>query len=356
MPEYEKGAFTARQSRKHLFNDQDSTILRPNFGGNSRSGLIKVSSRNRCPICNKPDWCGIAKDGSLAVCMRVEDGALRESRNGGFVHVLKESEYKAWPNPIHTNVSQSATLAMAAIGQRHAVYTALLESLTLTGRHGDDLLRRGLHDTFIANNLFASVPGQSKAKIVCAVLTSRFDLSGIPGFFRQGDGWRLAVGNWCAGYFVPVRDLAGRIQALQIRRDRGDSRYVWLSSKEKLEGTTSGAPVHFAASHRLRQGNVIITEGALKADVIAQFTECAVIGLAGVNSYKAKFGVALKAAGVRAVQIAFDADWQKNLAVSKRLERLGPILRDAGLKVSLLDWSLSEGKGLDDVLAKEVLL
>ena len=288
--------------------------------------------------------------------MRIFEGSVRESKNGGFVHVLKERERKAWQKRGHFVANQPTNQALAPVDRRNVVFTELLESLILSGRHSDDLMRRGLHDTFIANNLFASVPGESKAKIVCDAMASRFDLREVPGFFQQGNAWRLAVGDWCAGYFVPVRDLAGRIQALQIRRDNGDSRYVWLSSKEKLEGTTSGAPVHFAASHRLEQGSAIITEGALKSDVIAQYTESAVIGLAGVNSYKPNFGMALKAAGVRAVRIAFDADWQKNSAVSKGLERLGLMLRDAGLKVSLLDWALNEGKGLDDLLAREVAL
>jgi len=318
-----------------------------------KAKLKPVTRKHPCPICEKPDWCGLTDDGAIAICMRVVDGSIRDARNGGFVHVLKEREREAWRKPIQPKVSQSVTPIIAPIDRRHAVYTSLLENLTLSGRHGDDLMRRGLHDTFIANNLFASVPGEGRAKVICSGLASRFDLHGVPGFFQQDDDWRLAVGDWCAGYFVPVRDLAGRIQALQIRRERGESRYTWLSSKEKPEGVTSGSPVHFAASHRLEQGSAIITEGALKSDVIAQFTESAVIGLAGINNYKPSFGAALKAAGVRIVRIAFDADWQSNPAVSRGLERLGVLLRDAGLTVSLLDWSLNEGKGLDDLLAKE---
>ena len=208
----------------------------------SGSKLQPVTRKAPCPVCQKTDWCGLANDSSIAICMRIFEGSVRESKNGGFVHVLKERERKAWQKRGHFVANQPTNQALAPVDRRNVVFTELLESLILSGRHSDDLMRRGLHDTFIANNLFASVPGESKAKIVCDAMASRFDLREVPGFFQQGNAWRLAVGDWCAGYFVPVRDLAGRIQALQIRRDNGDSRYVWLSSKEKLEGTTSGAP------------------------------------------------------------------------------------------------------------------
>lgn len=312
--------------------------------------LQRVRRGAPCPICNHTDWCSTAENGDFAICMRVSDGSLRLARNGGFIHLLAP----ATPRPRVFTPPEQVAPSVAPIARRHTVYTALLAASNLSGRHSDDLLRRGLHDTFIAHNLFASVPGESRAKTICSGLASRFDLSGVPGFFRDADRWRLNVGGWCAGFFVPVRDLAGRIQALQIRRDSGEPRYIWLSSKDKSEGATSGAPIHFAAAHRLREGSAIITEGALKSDVIAQYTESAVIGLAGVNGYNSNFGTALKAAGVRNVQIAFDADWQSNPAVSRGLERLGLLLRDAGLKVSRLDWALSEGKGLDDLLVQEV--
>jgi hypothetical protein len=113
-----------------------------------------------------------------------------------------------------------------------------------------------------------------------ARFAARFDLHGVPGFYREAKEWQLNISDWQAGYFIPVRDLAGRIQALQIRRDDGAPRYCWLSSSNKPDGTTSSAPLHFAAPHRLESGSVIITEGALKSEVIAQFSDSAVIALA----------------------------------------------------------------------------
>ena len=47
---------------------------------------IRVTKAQPCPVCHKPDWCGVAPDGSAAVCMRVE--SPRPTRNGGWLHPL----------------------------------------------------------------------------------------------------------------------------------------------------------------------------------------------------------------------------------------------------------------------------
>lgn len=49
---------------------------------------IRVDKQKPCKICEKPDWCGYSDDGAVAICMRVESG--RKSRNGGWVHLLKD--------------------------------------------------------------------------------------------------------------------------------------------------------------------------------------------------------------------------------------------------------------------------
>lgn len=54
------------------------------------SNFIKVSRSNRCPICGKPDWCLIAKDGAAAICPRVPEGALKYVDKAGYLHKLSE--------------------------------------------------------------------------------------------------------------------------------------------------------------------------------------------------------------------------------------------------------------------------
>ena len=49
--------------------------------------MIRVSKQHPCPVCGRPDWCGIAEDGVVAVCMRVESN--QTAKNGGWVHVIR---------------------------------------------------------------------------------------------------------------------------------------------------------------------------------------------------------------------------------------------------------------------------
>lgn len=52
--------------------------------------MQRVSRRNPCPVCERSRWCGVSADGSICVCMRVSDGAIKQTKNGGWLHRLKE--------------------------------------------------------------------------------------------------------------------------------------------------------------------------------------------------------------------------------------------------------------------------
>ena len=47
-----------------------------------------VSKRDPCPICQKPDWCGVSADGVVCHCMRVPSANVCPS--GGWFHFLVE--------------------------------------------------------------------------------------------------------------------------------------------------------------------------------------------------------------------------------------------------------------------------
>ncbi|MCK4849727.1 MAG: toprim domain-containing protein [Phycisphaerae bacterium] len=48
--------------------------------------MVRVSRDNPCPICNKPDWCLVAEDGSAAICPRVESD--KQIGQAGWLHKL----------------------------------------------------------------------------------------------------------------------------------------------------------------------------------------------------------------------------------------------------------------------------
>lgn len=52
----------------------------------------RVTRFSKCPVCGKPDWCLVAKDGKAAICARVSDGCSRDLGEAGYLHKLKNNE------------------------------------------------------------------------------------------------------------------------------------------------------------------------------------------------------------------------------------------------------------------------
>ena len=50
--------------------------------------MQRVSKTNPCPVCSKQDWCLYAKDGSAAICQRIEEGSKKRCGDAGWLHVL----------------------------------------------------------------------------------------------------------------------------------------------------------------------------------------------------------------------------------------------------------------------------
>ena len=104
---------------------------------------------------------------------------------------------------------------------------------------------------------------------------------GVPGFWQELSG-TVHVSkprNYLMPLLVvPYKDANGLIQACQIRLHAKDissheKRYCWLSSPLERHGTRSGTPIHFTfVKDELAPGEtVLITEGALKADIVVRF-------------------------------------------------------------------------------------
>lgn len=53
------------------------------------TGWRRVTKAEPCPICGKPDWCGIADDGTAAICMRRDSD--KPTDNGGHLHKLTDA-------------------------------------------------------------------------------------------------------------------------------------------------------------------------------------------------------------------------------------------------------------------------
>jgi phage/plasmid primase-like uncharacterized protein len=288
--------------------------------------------------------------------MRIEAGSLKTARNGAYVHRLIETS----PTPQRPYQKQSAptveTVQRIPPEQLHVVYLTLLrEHLVLAESHRASLRARGLSDAAIECADYRSTPAETFAKHVARALAKEFDLRGVPGFYRDASGTSQMM-SFGAGFYVPVRDHRGLICGLQIRRDEGTPKYLWLSSANRTDGCSSGAPVHFASAHLLRETEeVTITEGALKGEIIAYLTRSPVIAAAGVSNFGADFAETLKKAfpNLRRATLCFDMDVWTNEHVYGALDRLAQQLKAARFSVTVRTWP-KEFKGFDDFLVAEL--
>ena len=248
----------------------------------------------------------------------------------------------------------------ANVEKRSIGYSAFMQKLSLSKDHYNDLIRRGLRRVDIINNGYRSTPTFNGNKIAESLRRQGVDLYGVPGFFRDDNGfWRLVSQQ--SGYFIPVRDLSGKllrgkgfVQGLQIRCDDPQgSKYMWLSSRDYKDGSGAKTWTHFCG---YPEDEVIITEGPLKADIIYRFINKPVLAMPGVNAVEHLIPVLnkLRALGVKKIKIAFDMDMYSNKHVKQALENLKNIIESIGFEYTVLSWD-TKYKGYDDYLLHQYL-
>jgi hypothetical protein len=314
----------------------------------THSPLVSIHRlKIKCPVCGKKDNCAVSDDRRRAFCRRVRSD---KPGRGGWTHILAENP-RAGARIQHAPQPKQEQAERASADHIASVLTTLLRKhLGLSERHRAALLARGLSEGEIERNGYRSAPTTDEGDRIAREL-SDFNLEGVPGFHKYGDEWRMR--DFGTGIFVPIRDEHLRIVGCQIRRDEGSPRYIWFSSAGKPHGTSSSSPIHFAKPHLLHDApEVLLTEGALKADIAAYFLQQPVIAAAGVYNFRADFPADLKAEfpKLKTAYLAFDADFQHNDGVKESLFRLADELQSAGLRAQVRAWPAHMGKGIDDFL------
>ncbi len=344
----------------------------------------RVSRRQPCLICGKPDWCSRTWDESVSFCARITEGADRLSRKeswGVFYHdrtTFNQTHKKLGEPKNHLKKSEEIPLAPLEI--RDFIYNSLLrlspasrfESLIL----GEKGLRvRGLTNYEDYGGLPCSVDERKTlAAQMRLLLNQNFPsfvrenhkgLAHIPGFWIDVNGeaclWQTSD---CSQplLIIPFRNPAGKIQACQIRftgtLKPNKKRYLWLSLP-KMNSSGSGTPLHFA-SWKMFEGSdlrkpLLITEGALKADVttrlLPKFYSLAVSGVGCSHE------LVINMSRGKPLYLAFDNDYQENPAVLRQFTRLLNLRLNSGGEqtgqtvTKILTWSREE-KGIDDALVK----
>ena len=148
-----------------------------------------VTRREHCPICDRTDWCGVATDGSAAICMRVESG--RPTRNGGWLHRLRES------TPRRRRVVRVA-IPTGAGGHDFEAISRQLRGNVSPGRLEDHALQLGVSTESLVR---LGVGWDGEAWTFPMVNAYRR----IIGILRRfPDGRKLCVKGGRAGLFIPA--------------------------------------------------------------------------------------------------------------------------------------------------------
>jgi putative DNA primase/helicase len=147
----------------------------------------RVTEHEPCPICDKPDWCGVdgnAGSPRFVRCMRVREGSLHECVSGGYIHELVPGSFRPparpgavlpdspWPVLIVEGASDAAAaidLGFVAVGKPSAEGgNALMEplvagrSVAVLGENDAGAGKAGMERT--ASLLAARCP-----KVVCVM-------------------------------------------------------------------------------------------------------------------------------------------------------------------------------------------
>ena len=201
--------------------------------GKYHLSLNTVTDQYRCNLCG-------ASGNSVSLYARVHGVSNKEA----YLELAKDG--KVYPMPSQPD-PQTQERRPRALEERHAVYSEMLSFLTLSGRHRDNLLERGLSEERIERNGYRSMPETTaQRRLLARLVGSSYELLGIPGFYTRYGQWTLAGPN---GFLIPVRDKDGLIQGLKIRLDEADApnrKYRWLSSRGRSmqNGTRSYSWIH----------------------------------------------------------------------------------------------------------------
>jgi DNA primase len=222
---------------------------------------------------------------------------------------------------------------------RHNIYSAFLDALSLSERHRQSLGQRKLSDEEIDKRQYKSLDPFAVNQAVGKLRAAYKDelLLKVPGFADCAGGLTFLQAG-LQGFLVPVCTLSGHIQALQVRQDSADPKYLWISSAGG-KGPSPGSPCHVPLGITAPVRDVRVTEGPLKADVAYGLSGVPTFGVAGVTNWKVALDV-LKQAGAENVYVAFDMDTKKGTYTAA--EALAFRLADLGFHVYGEIWDHAE--------------
>lgn len=178
----------------------------------------RCTRRLRCPVCLSSDWCMVSKDRTRAICPRSPEGSVKSLGEAGYLHILSGAPSRPQPAIIRVATTQShPDLAPAA--------------------------RRMQDDLVVADAVaHAEQLGISPASL-----------------FALGMGYDTNHEAWS----FPMRDAAGRIIGIRLRRESG---FKWA-----VAGSRNGLFFSQPLDHQ-----VVVCEGPTDTAAMLDLGFCAV--------------------------------------------------------------------------------
>ena len=343
----------------------------------------RVSRKRPCLICGKPDWCSRTANDSISFCARVTAGADRLSRKerwGVFYHDRSLLDNPFWKKhePRQFYQKQTEGIHPAPLEIRDFIYASLLRLSPASKYECLTIGKKGLRERGLENfSDYGALPCSASERKDLAAQIRLLLNQNFPSFVRENPrGLAHIPGFWTNDYgqaclwsekdfqrpmlLIPYRNPWCKIQSCQIRFSgsvrHAQKRYLWLSLPS-MQSAGSGTPIHhanwkdFGAACSNRP--VLITEGALKADVVAKF--CPHFLIVANSGVSCAHEIIARITRGKKVSLAFDNDYHDNPAVIRQLAKLILLISEFdGSKVfikntAILIWERSY-KGIDDAL------
>ena len=161
------------------------------------------------------------------------EGSFGVAENGGWKH------FAPGGTGIATEFDKPTRETKAPMSRINSIYKEYLRLLSLNKQHTDSNLARGFSIEQLNKLQYKTVEDKTYE-----LHRLGLDLSYVPGFYKNDLGELDSQAAKSTGYFIPVRDFRQRIQAMQVRLDSGNPKYLWFSSNGMNLGATSGSPIH----------------------------------------------------------------------------------------------------------------
>lgn len=274
-----------------------------------KKGKLNVNTKKNVFRCN---YCG-EHGGMLALYGTYYNLTNREAYEEicSSLHLGTDAPQYAPPPKLQEQPEEFCNSRLAPIEQISRTYHKLLTMLTLSEKHRQDLLGRGLTEAQIEEQKYRSTPVFGITRLAKRLIDGGYAVRGVPGFYQKEDGsWSIRFTTGSSGVLIPYVSVEGHLLGMQIRLDRprDGQKYIWLSSVNQQMGVSSGSPVHFIGDP---DASVVhVTEGGLKGTIAHYLTGETYLCTAGVSQYRNLTSELskLKARNLKLVKETYDMD------------------------------------------------